>query len=82
MMSKWVSSLNSQMMLTTLFPALLFYLIERTNKILSNLRHEIKEHQLLVDKDLQSEIDQFGYYRCRVKCGLVFSTKTTRNRCV
>lgn len=43
------------------------------------VRHEVEAHSLSFDNG--SDIrDPFGYYFCRVHCGLVFKTKITRNR--
>lgn len=44
-------------------------------------RHEVMDHDLKVEVYLEDERDQFGYYFCQSsQCGLVFSTKQTRNR--
>ena len=42
-------------------------------------RHEIDAHSLNMDPGPE-ERDKFGYFKCRAKCGYVFSTKATRNR--
>lgn len=47
--------------------------------IFSYDRHEIETHNLSFDNG-QDIRDPFGYYFCRLRCGLVFKTKATRNR--
>ena len=44
--------------------------------------HELEKHNLKLQLYLLDERDELGYYFCRNKCGLVLSTKSTRNRCV
>ena len=42
-------------------------------------RHEVEAHSLSFDNGSDVR-DPYGYYYCRVRCGLVFKTKATRNR--
>lgn len=42
-------------------------------------RHENEVHNLSFDNGTDTR-DSFGYFYCRVRCGEVFKTKTTRNR--
>lgn len=44
-----------------------------------NHRHEVEVHNLSFDGG-QDTRDPYGYYYCRMRCGLVFKTKATRNR--
>lgn len=46
-----------------------------------NHRHEVEVHNLSFDGG-QDTRDPYGYYYCRMRCGLVFKTKATRNRCM
>lgn len=43
-------------------------------------RHEVEVHNLSFD-DGHEDRDHYGYYYCRMRCGLVFKTKATRKRC-
>ena len=42
-------------------------------------RHEVEVHNLSFDGG-QDASDPYGYYYCRMRCGLMFKTKATRNR--
>ena len=44
------------------------------------IRHEVKEHSYLHDQYQGEKRDAYGYYYCRQGCGLVFSTRSIRNR--
>ena len=44
-----------------------------------NHRHEVEVHSLSFDGG-QDTRDPYGYHYCRMRCGLVFKTKATRNR--
>lgn len=46
---------------------------------LTHCRHEVEAHGLSFDNGADIR-DPYGYYYCRVRCGLVFKTKATRNR--
>ncbi|CAB4011927.1 hypothetical protein AC249_AIPGENE16794, partial [Paramuricea clavata] len=41
--------------------------------------HEVDSHSFHVECG-SSEKDSFGYFKCRAKCGYVYSTKAARNR--
>ena len=44
-------------------------------------RHEVMNHGLKMAVYIEDERDEFGYYYCQFHdCGLVFSTKQTRQR--
>lgn len=40
----------------------------------------MKEHSYLHDQYQGDERDAYGYFYCRQGCGLVFSTRSIRNR--
>ena len=42
--------------------------------------HELESHNLKLQVFDKDEQDFLGYFLCRNNCGLVFSTKSTRNR--
>ena len=47
--------------------------------LVCDYRHEIEVHGKNFNI-VTGERDEFGYFYCRVDCGKVFLTKTTRNR--
>ncbi|XP_068697182.1 uncharacterized protein [Montipora foliosa] len=44
-------------------------------------RHEVTQHGIVWEQyEAEKERDIMGFYHCRMSCGLVFSTKSTRNK--
>lgn len=44
------------------------------------VRHEVADHNLKLQIFMEDERDEYGHYYCRFNCGMVYSTKTIRNR--